>query len=131
MNRRYSREVAMKLLFQMGINKEEVDTTVNEYLNLNVKESKGLDIDYVNRVLEGVEKNKEEIDSSIQEKLVKWKLDRISKVDLAILRECVYEILFEDDIPTKVSVNEAIELSKKYSVESSTKFINGVLGNFF
>ncbi len=57
-----------------------------------------------------------------------WKIERLSKVDLSILRLCTYELNFEEDIPSKVSINEAIELAKKYSGEKSATFINGVLG---
>lgn len=61
-------------------------------------------------------------------KFKNWKIERLSKVDLSILRLCTYELKFEEDIPNRVSVNEAIELAKKYSGEKSATFINGVLG---
>ena len=59
------------------------------------------------------------------------KFDRIAKVDLSILRLAVYEILYRDDIPVNVSINEAVELAKKYSGEKTGSFINGILGNFY
>lgn len=64
----------------------------------------------------------------IKGNLKNWKIERLSKVDLSILRLCTYELKFEEDIPNRVSVNEAIELAKKYSGEKSATFINGVLG---
>ncbi|WP_195952518.1 transcription antitermination factor NusB, partial [Clostridium saudiense] len=71
--------------------------------------------------------NLEDIDSRIVNALVNWKLDRVSKVNLTILRLAVGEMLFVDDVPGSVAINEAVELTKKYSDEKSTSFVNGVL----
>ena len=90
---------------------------------------KNIDIDYVVRVLRGIEKNEDMLNIEIEKYLRNWKLNRLSKVDSAILKICTYEFLHEDDIPEKVSINEAIELAKKYSSEKSASFINGVLAN--
>lgn len=77
----------------------------------------------------GVKEHSEEIDGIIQKHLKKgWKLNRISKISLSILRLAIYEIIYLDDIPVSVSINEAVELSKKFSVQEDTSFINGVLG---
>ena len=77
----------------------------------------------------GVEDNLEEIDKIISDHLsAKWKLNRISKVSLSILRLAVYEMKFVEDIPTNVTINEAVELSKKFSCEEEYKFVNGILG---
>ena len=136
MNRRKSRELAMKLLFQMNVNKEdykEVLSNVHENIEEYVKDEeedidlKDIDMEYITRILSGVETNKEIIDSEIEKYLLNWKLNRISKIDLAIMRICTYEILFEVDIPNSASINEALELAKKYSDEKSVSFINGVL----
>lgn len=129
MNRRKTREAAMKLLFEMSINKEnyeEIIENFKEHTDLNLVE---IDLEYINRVLKGVEENKEVLDKKIEENLRNWKLNRLSKIDLSILRICTYEILFESDIPEVVSINEGIELAKKYSEEKSAPFINGVLAN--
>lgn len=129
MNRRKTREAAMKLLFEMSINKEnyeEIIENFKEHTDLNLAE---IDLEYINRVLKGVEENKEALDKKIEENLRNWKLNRLSKIDLSILRICTYEILFESDIPEVVSINEGIELAKKYSEEKSAPFINGVLAN--
>lgn len=151
MNRRKSRELTMKLLFQMTINKEsfkEVMTSLKESSELendrlnditsdfksNEKDDledidlNDIDMSYVTRILKGIQEKKEEIDDRIKKCLINWKLNRISKVDLAILRICTYEFLYEDDIPQNVSVNEAIELAKRYSGDKSAAFINGILG---
>jgi len=127
MNRRKSREVAMKLLFEMSINKESYEDIIEnfkEYTDVDLNE---LDMSYITKVLAGIHENGMEIDKNIEKHLIKWKLDRLSKMNLAILRICTYEILFEEDIPGKVSVNEGIELAKKYGEDSSPAFINGIL----
>jgi transcription antitermination protein NusB len=129
MNRRKSREIAMKLLFEMSINKEEYKEIIENFKEHTDVDLKDLEMEYISRVLDGVGKNTEVIDKKINSYLINWKLHRISKIDLAILRISTYEILFEEDIPDVVSVNEGIELAKKYSDEKSSTFINGVLGN--
>ena len=72
----------------------------------------------------------DEIDAQINEKSTGWKTQRMAKVDLAIIRLAVYEITSEEDIPTKVSINEAVELAKKYGSDESPAFVNGVLAKF-
>jgi transcription antitermination protein NusB len=129
MNRRKSREIAMTLLFEMSINKEdynEILTNFKEHTDMDLTD---VDMEYISRVLKGVQDNAQLIDSKIEQNLINWKLYRLSKIDLAILRTSTYEMLFETDIPSRVSVNEGIELAKKYSEEKSFQFINGVLGN--
>jgi transcription antitermination protein NusB len=152
MNRRKSRELVMKLLFQMTINKEdfkdvisnlkeniEVDNIeiISEETGIPVKKEltsedidlKDIDMEYVIRVLKGVQENKDAIDIEIEKYLKNWKLTRLSKIDITILRVCTYEFLYENEIPRNVSINEAVELAKKYSADKSASFINGVLGS--
>lgn len=131
MNRRYSREHAMKLLFGLDFNDDNAEDLITNYIENNSIDMEKVDMDYLKDVIDGVSENKADIDKAIEKNLSNWKLDRLSKVDLAILRLCVYEILYKEDIPDKVSVNEAINLSKKYSGAKSPSFINGVLGKFF
>jgi len=85
---------------------------------------------YLSDVLDGVEKNAARIDEQIGNYAVNWKLSRMPRVDAAILRVAIYELLFRDDIPEGVSANEAVGLAKQYSGEQAAKFINGVLGKF-
>ncbi|MCM8711045.1 transcription antitermination factor NusB [Clostridium sp. SYSU_GA19001] len=127
MNRRKSREIAMKLLFEMSINKESYEHILENFKEHTDLDLKNLDFDYIIRVLKGVQENSTDIDSKIEKYLVNWKLYRLSKIDLAILRISTFEIFYEKDIPEKVSVNEGVELAKKYSDEKSFGFINGVL----
>ncbi|EDS77836.1 transcription antitermination factor NusB [Clostridium massiliodielmoense] len=129
MNRRKSREVAMKLLFEMSINKEEFSEILKNFKENTDTNMENVDFVYINKIVNGIEQNKEDIDKRIEENLTKWKLNRLSKIDLTILRISTYEIMFMEDIPNKVAVNEAIELAKKYSADNSPAFVNGVLGN--
>lgn len=85
--------------------------------------------DHAINCAKGVVEHQDEIDNRISSHLkAGWKISRISKVSLAIMRVAVYEMLYLDDIPVSVSINEAVELSKKYSLPDDTSFINGVLG---
>lgn len=131
MNRRKSREVAMQFLYEMKINKETVDGVISNFQDNNEGSEflNDIDMNYVRSTIMGVETNISKIDSTIEKYLVNWKLERLSKVDLAILRICTYEIIFEEDTPDAVIINEGIELAKKYSGEKSAAFINGVLAN--
>lgn len=129
MNRRRSREIAMALVFEMSINKEDYNDILENYKENTEEDLKNIDLDYITRILKGIQENSEEIDKKIEQYLVNWKLNRLSKIDLAILRICTYELMNEEDIPNAVSVNEGIELAKKYSEDKSFQFINGVLDN--
>ena len=115
------REAVFKILFQV----ENTELDFIELLDLEQEEiSTSI---YVNRTLTEILEKKDEIDEIISNNLKDWKLERLSKMDRQILRISTYEILFTD-IPYKVSINEAVELSKKYSEkDDSYKFINGVL----
>jgi N utilization substance protein B len=127
MNRRKSREIAMKLLFEMSINKESYEDIIESFKENTDVDLNDIDISYITKVLAGIHENGKEIDKCIEKHLIKWKLDRLSKMNLAILRISTYEILFEEEIPDIVSVNEGIELAKKYGEDSSPAFINGIL----
>lgn len=127
MNRKKSREVAMELLFENAIKKEDLRNLMEDFKEHTDHDLNELDMVYINKIIYGVRDNIEKIDSDIEKYLNQWKLTRVSKVNLSILRLSTYEILFEEDIPFKVSINEGVELAKKYSDEASIKFINGVL----
>lgn len=125
MGRRASRETAMKLLYQLEIQKEDREEQIRAALEDNDLQDK--DREYVLNVVNGVASNLSYIDNIIETNARGWKMNRISKVDLSILRLCIYEISFRDDIPYNVSVNEAVELAKKYSGEEAGAFVNGIL----
>lgn len=126
MGRRTSRELSMKLLYQMEIQKDGIKEQIEDFISEN--NINGEDREFICELIDGVLKNKRDIDNLIEKNLKGWKIDRISKIDLSILRLAIHEILNRPDIPLSVSINEAIELAKKYSTEESGAFINGVLG---
>lgn len=127
MSRKKSREKAMELLFSMELSKSSVEEVVEVFVDNYEENIKEIDLEYIKSVLNGVVDNKEGIDKIIEENLQNWKLNRISKVNLTILRLGVYEMVYNDDIPNRVALNEALELTKTYSDEKSVSFINGVL----
>ena len=114
------REQAFCLLFQSLFNTDENFEIYEENI-----ESVG---DYARSIALGVEEKKDNLDGLIEKYSKGWKVKRLPKVNLAILRLAAYEILFVDDVPESVAINEAVELPKKYSGESDYSFINGVLG---
>jgi N utilization substance protein B len=125
MGRRASRDTAMKFLYQLEIQKEFCIESAN-FLLEEVSDRR-LDKEYLKTTVKGVIQNVERIDKLIARNLVRWKIDRISKVDLSILRLAIFEILHMKEIPVSVSINEAVELAKKYSSDESASFINGLL----
>lgn len=125
MGRRASREIAMKLLYQLEIQKDDREEQICRVMEENSFTEK--DRDYVTEVINGVQKNLAYIDRTIEVLSKGWKIGRISKVDLSIIRLSIYEICFRDDIPYSVSVNEAVELAKKYSNKDAGSFVNGIL----
>lgn len=129
MNRSAAREETFKLLYSLEVQKkEEIQEQVELYLesqNITNKESK----EYISSTVLEIEKNIETIKEDITKNLKSgWTIERISKVDLALLKLAIYEILFTDT-PYKVAINEVVELSKKYSEDGSSNFINGVLAS--
>ncbi|HEX3027983.1 MAG TPA: transcription antitermination factor NusB [Clostridia bacterium] len=126
MGRRASRELAMKLLYQLEIQKDDKDEQVKA--TLDGEDLAPNDKQYVLDTIDGVLSNLSYIDKIIEDNAKGWKIGRISKVDLSILRLGVYEISFREDIPFNVSINEAVELAKKFSAEDAGAFINGILG---
>ena len=120
------REQAFILCFEMLFS----DTDIDELADNAGDAREEFLSDYAIDCAKGVREHREEIDAKISENLKKgWKISRISKVSLALLGLAIYEMLYRDDIPISVSINEAVELSKKYTVEDDTSFINGVLGS--
>lgn len=127
MTRKEARNQAFILIFEKGINNESVEDILNA-----AKECREFSEDedgYTVKVFTGVFDKLEEIDEIITDNISKgWTINRISKVSLAILRLSIFEIKFMDDIPDAVSVDEAVELCKTYSVQDDAAFVNGVLG---
>lgn len=124
MQRKLARENAFMLIFESVCKSDETA----EEIFLKATELRGLEYDdYVKTVFFGSDENKAEIDAAIEGHLMGWKKSRISPVSMAILRLAAYEMLYLSDIPQKVSINEAVELAKKFDDEKSYSFVNGVL----
>lgn len=129
MNRTEMRENAFKLIYSLEIQKvENVQEQINLYFesnNITDEEAKK----YITNAINGIEEHQEEILKDIETNLKEeWKLSRISKMDLTILKLAIYEIKFTD-VPYKVSINEAVELAKKYGEDKSKNFVNGILAS--
>jgi N utilization substance protein B len=124
--RRTSRECALQLLFQMDISGEDVETAIPKFWQL--KEDFNEQVrEFCDSLARGYYENRELIDRIVSENADNWRLDRMAVVDRNIMRIAIYEFLFRDDIPEKVSINEAIEIAKRYGGPESTQFINGIL----
>ena len=129
MSRRRAREVAMCLLYEREINLEPAEDTIKEMSDvLHSDRLEERNCQYIDDVLAAFEQSREEIDASISKFCVSWKIERLSRVDISILRLAVIEMYYLCRESYKVCINEAVELAKKYGMEKSPRFINGVLG---
>lgn len=130
MTRREVRENVFKKLFRIEFHqKEELEEQFvlfdDELEKLGAKDKA-----YIDEKCEAIVSHLAEIDAAINEKATGWKTSRMGKVDLSIIRLAVYEIQYEEDIPDKVSINEAVELAKVYGTDESASFVNGILAKF-
>ena len=131
MKRRGIREQLFKLLFRVEFNTpEQMPEQTKLYFDsgdLTVTEQ---DQAYLEARLADIMDRLPQIDEQLSEKIEGWKLSRVGKVELTLLRIAVYEILYDDDVPTGVAISEAVELSKKYGPDNAASFVNGVLAKF-
>lgn len=136
MSRAFAREDAFKLVFEMEITKIDPESAIS-YLYETVAKKNEMwaqefvsapNRKYIEEIVRGVEEKCEFLLETITPTLKDWTISRISKVNLALLKIAVYEIYFIEDIPEKVSVNEAVKLAKMYGGKESASFVNGVLG---
>jgi len=123
--RRKARELALRMLYQGETNSDDSESALSKYCEIFPYQQDI--IDYASLLLSGIKQNQPVIDAKIAACCEHWRLDRITYVDKNILRVGIYEMLFVPDVPPKVSIDEAIELGKKYGNEDSRVFINGVL----
>ena len=128
MSRKTAREHAFRVLFSAQFQQESAQVLIERYLQGQETTLDEKDKNFVYRELEGALREQKHIYARIEEALKEWKLSRLYRVDRAILQIAVYEMLYEEDIPESVSINEAVELAKKYSTEAAPACINGVLG---
>lgn len=127
MSRREIREQIFKMLFRIEFHDEK---EYEEQMNLFMEESAPIEDGsqkYIEDKFEDIVSRIDAIDEVINDKVKGWKTSRMGKVDLTLIRLAVYEIKYEEDIPTKVAINEAVELAKKYGTDDSSAFVNGVL----
>lgn len=128
-NRHLSRIVAMQSLYEWDF---RPGSDLQEILGRNIKNfEKDVDKEFTITTAEGVKNHIEKLDNKLIEVAPEWPIEQVAFIDKAILRVAIYELLFSEDIPPKVAINEAVELAKTYGGENSSKFINGVLGTIY
>jgi N utilization substance protein B len=125
LERTRARRQALQMLYQREITGDPIARILAER---SYALEDGEPSEYCQQIVQGVEANQELIDAEIEKTSEHWTLSRMPLVDRNILRIAVYEIIFEDDVPNSVAINEAVELGKVFGGEDSSKFINGVLG---
>ena len=143
MTRRTAREILVKIFYQADVNgdsdcseytarlentddlKEYLDSCGGDAQDVSVT---GDQMDFIKAVTFAWDMHRDDVDKAIEKYSINWKLERMARTDLAILREAASEIMYVDDVPTAVTINEAVELAKIYGTEKSTKFINALLG---
>ena len=136
-NRHLCRIIALQSLYEFdfrnSLNLEELDTNIEEILDRNIAVYKDVvdEADFIKDLAQGTLKNEKKIDAMIIPAAPEWPIDQIAKMDKAILRMSIYELLIKKDVPPKVAINEAVELAKEFGGDNSSKFVNGVLGTIF
>lgn len=123
MTRKQAREEAFILIFEKAFN----NSSVEDILELAAEVRDLEPDDYINTVFFGVFEKLDEIDALISENAVGWKIERISKTALSVLRLAIFEMKYFEEIPVSVSINEAVELCKKYATKEDSSFVNGIL----
>lgn len=128
--RTHARELALKLLYVTDLSKpEQLEQQMKDVLE---EEDAGTSVrDLADVIVKGVLRAREELDGCIQDAAVNWQISRMPVIDRAILRIGAFELLYMHDVPPRVTINEGVELAKKYSTEKSGAFVNGVLDKVF
>lgn len=131
-NRHLGRIIALQTLYEEEFRRESGDTSFNEneILDRNINRYRKMvdDIEFIEKLVAGVNKQASELDAELQPVAPEWPIDQIARMDRLVLRIGLYELKNEADVPPKVVINEAVELAKAFGGENSSKFINGVLG---
>lgn len=131
MGRRELREQIFKLLFRIEFNEaKEMPEQQKLFFEDNEKTVSESDEVYISNKYENIVEKKVQIDAELNEVAEGWKTERMGKVDLTILRLAIYEIRYDEEVPTSVAINEAVELAKKFGQDGSPAFINGILAKF-
>ena len=127
MSRKELREHIFRMLFRIEFNSEEEMKEQETFYFEELEEATGKDQEYILNKYRAIVEKKDEIDTILNEVTEGWKTSRMNRVDLTILRLAVYEVKWDEDVPTGVAINEAVELAKKYSSDDGPAFVNGVL----
>ncbi len=123
-----ARDAAFTQVFQMGLHEDDMDIIMEELLKARPECEANLG--YIQGIIDGVRAREEELEDVISSHLREdWKLSRLSRAAVAIMKIAVYEMKYADDVPPKVAINEAVELAKRYGGDDDPKFINGLLGS--
>ncbi len=136
-NRHLGRIVALQSLyeydFRRSLNMSDLKNEMDDILERNIKVYSDTidDSEFVSELVNGVQSEESEIDAMISPAAPEWPIEQIAKIDKAILRMAVYELMVKRDVPPKVAINEAVELAKAFGGENSSKFVNGVLGTIY
>lgn len=131
MSRRELREQIFKLLFRVEFNqKKDMPEQMQLFFEEEENQADVADAAYITEKYNKIAEKLDDIDNALNEKVQGWNTARMGKVDLTILRLAVYEIMFDEEVPTGVAINEAVELAKKFGQDSSSAFVNGVLAKF-
>ncbi len=123
--RRRAREFALQVLYQIDVTQREVDEALNLFWDNFVSDEEARD--FCERLVRGAVERRDEINRLIESQAEHWKMSRMTRIDRNILRLAVYELLYCEDIPPKVTMNEAVDIGKKFGTEESGAFINGIL----
>lgn len=128
MNRTAMRELAFKLVYEIEVQKEESEEEINIFLENNEITDEKI-INYLKGIVNGIKEHSAEIDELISKNLKdNWSLNRISKINLSLIKIAIYEMLYAE-VPYKVAINEVVELAKKYADDSAPVFVNGILAS--
>ncbi|MEK4628290.1 MAG: transcription antitermination factor NusB [Solibacillus sp.] len=125
MKRTEARQKALQALFQLDSTELSVEEAIGHVLEEEQKSNA-----FLEKLVRGTTEKQAEIDAALEQKLEKWTLSRLPKIERTVLRLAIYELLFDQETPNKVVMNEAIELAKTFGDEKSSKFVNGVLSKF-
>jgi N utilization substance protein B len=123
--RRKARELALKMLYQMEVNHDGIDQALQKYTKIFPYQEDV--VSYARFLLAGIRQEQDKLDKHIAAASEHWKIGRITYVDKNILRMGVYEMLYSEEVPPKVAIDEALELAKKFGAEDSKDFVNGIL----
>lgn len=142
MSRKTARELVLHMIFEVNFTGDDTAAVLERRLDPEQFQSlkaedklfeeypDARDREYIERMMRGIDQHYSELDTYIERYSVGWKFGRISGVVSSILRLSMFEILYMQDIPTSVSINEAVELAKRYDTQQAAQFINGILGTF-